>query len=95
MNRTPQTRPAQRRRNGNQKANRPQKSDIWREPAPLPPLEPISVSRDATALLRSLGEPPMNGALEAGYTFGAVVERGAAIATALALSADLLAEPVD
>ena len=93
MNRPQQTRTAQRRRNGKQ-GNRP-KTDIWREAPPLPDLEPIAVSRDATALLRSLGEPPMNGALEAGYTFGAVVERGAAIATALALSADLLAAPLD
>jgi hypothetical protein len=37
----------------------------------------------------------MNGAIEAGYTFGSVVERAAGIATALALSADLLAQPGD
>ncbi|MDP2292368.1 MAG: hypothetical protein Q8M22_14350 [Actinomycetota bacterium] len=96
MNRPQQSRSTQRRRNGNQKSgNRQPKTDIWREADPLPPLEPITVSRDATALLRSLGEPPMNGALEAGYTFGAVVERGAGIAAALALSADLLAAPLD
>ena len=53
------------------------------------------MSRDATALLRSLGEPPMNGAIEAGYTFGAVVERAAGIATALAFSAGLLADQLE
>ena len=92
MNRPQQGRNNQRRRNGAQKSSgRSLKADIWRTPEALPPLEHIAVSRDATALLRSLGEPPMNGALEAGYTFGAVVERGAGIAAALALSADLLA----
>ena len=95
MSRPQQGRSSQRRRNGQHKSNRSPKHDIWREPEPLPPLEPITVSRDATALLRSLGEPPMNGAIEAGYTFGSVVERAAGIATALALSADLLAAPAD
>ena len=84
----------QRRRSGSRQngARAAQKSDIWRDAEPLPELEKIAVSRDATALLRSLGEPPMNGAIEAGYTFGAVVERAAGIATALAFSAGLLAD---
>ena len=83
----------QRRRSGSRNGSRQaQKSDIWRDAEPLPELEKIAVSRDATALLRSLGEPPMNGAIEAGYTFGAVVERAAGIATALAFSAGLLAD---
>ena len=83
----------QRRRSGSRNGSRQaQKADIWRDPEPLPELEKITVSRDATALLRSLGEPPMNGAIEAGYTFGAVVERAAGIATALAFSAGLLAD---
>ena len=88
---------SQRRRSGSRQSGtrQPPKVDIWGEPEPLPELEPITVSRDATALLRSLGEPPMNGAIEAGYTFGSVVERAAGIATALAFSAGLLAEQVD
>ena len=92
-----QGRGGQRRRSGSRQNGQRQgaKGDIWREPEPLPPLQPIAVSRDATALLRSLGEPPMNGAIEAGYTFGAVVERAAGIATALAFSAGLLADPVE
>lgn len=95
MNRQVQGRNNQRRRNGQK--NRAPKIDIWREGEPLPPLEPIAISRDATAMLRSLGEPPMNNAIEAGYTFGSVVERGAGIATALiaALAPDLLATPLD
>ena len=96
MNRQVQSRGNQRRRNG-QKGTRNPRVDIWRDVEALPPLEPISISRDATALLRSLGEPPMNNAIEAGYTFGSVVERGAGIATALiaALAPDLLATPLD
>ncbi len=92
-----QGRNSQRRRSGARQSGtrQPPKVDIWREPEPLPELEPITVSRDATALLRSLGEPPMNGAIEAGYTFGAVIERAAGIATALAFSAGLLADQVD
>ncbi|HQZ33298.1 MAG TPA: hypothetical protein PK020_02680 [Ilumatobacteraceae bacterium] len=83
----------QRRRSGSRAGGRQaQKADIWREAEPLPELEKIIVSRDATALLRSLGEPPMNGAIEAGYTFGAVIERAAGIATALAFSAGILAD---
>ena len=103
MSRKPQSSPAQpaaarngnsqRRRSGSRNGSRQaQKADIWRDPEPLPEVEKIAVSRDATALLRSLGEPPMNGAIEAGYTFGAVVERAAGIATALAFSAGLLAD---
>ncbi|MGB8861533.1 MAG: hypothetical protein WCC60_19920 [Ilumatobacteraceae bacterium] len=92
-----QGRNGQRRRSGSRQNGPRQapKADIWRESEPLPELERVAVSRDATALLRSLGEPPMNGAIEAGYTFGAVVERAAGIATALAFSAGLLAEPLD
>ena len=92
-----QTRNSQRRRSGARaNGSRPApKADLWRDPEPLPELQPIAASRDATALLRSPGEPPMNGAIEAGYTFGAVVERAAGIAAALAFSAGLLADPID
>jgi hypothetical protein len=84
--------------NGNGQRRRSQQRpasvvDIWRTAGPLPELEPIAVSHDVTALIRSLGEPPMNRGIEAGYFFGTVVERTAAIAAALALSADLLAAP--
>ncbi len=103
MSRNPQSSPqpaaarngnGQRRRSGQRSGGgrQAQRADIWRDPEPLPELEKIAVSRDATALLRSLGEPPMNGAIEAGYTFGAVIERAAGIATALAFSAGLLAD---
>ena len=64
--------------------------DIWRTPAPLPELEPITAPPDTTAVLRSLGPPPMPERTNASYHFTTVVERAAAIAAALALSADLI-----
>ena len=79
-------------RNNQRRRNQRQPVDIWRTAAPLPDLDPIRVAQDVTALVRSLGEPPMHGGIEAGYHFGAIVERSAAIATALAFSADILAD---
>jgi hypothetical protein len=88
MNR-PQRRSKQRRR---PQAKQPATPDLWRVPAPLPETEPIAPSDDAGALLRSLGDPPMNNGHVAGHYFNAVIERAAAVAGALALSADLFAE---
>ena len=46
---------------------------------------------DATALVRSLGDPPLPGnRLPAAHYLATVVERAAVLATALAASADLL-----
>ena len=64
--------------------------DIWRAPAPLPELDPIALPREPSAMLRSLGDPPMNNAVAAGHYFSAVVERVSGIARALAMSVDLL-----
>ena len=60
----------------------------------MPDLPPVTVSHDVGALIRSLGDPPMNGGMAAGYYFEIVIQRAAGIAQALALSADLLA-PAD
>lgn len=91
------TRPAQGRNNQRRKtqSRRSGAAEMWRSPGPLPDLEPVAVSQDVSALIKSLGEPPMNGGKEAGYYFGTVIERAAAIAAALALSADLLVDPSD
>ena len=85
----------QRRGNGNRRpaGNRPAAVDIWRDPGPLPEIEPISVPSEAGALLRSLGDPPMVDGSTAVKYFTTVIERAAVIAAALALSADLLAAP--
>lgn len=69
--------------------------DIWRSSPPLPDIEPVTANPDVGALLRSLGDAPLrNGAL-AGHYFDAVVERAAAVASALALSIGLLVETGD
>ena len=87
MNGKPQPRTQQQRRKQQGRSNRP--VDIWRTPAPLPDLDPIVVPHDPAAMIRSLGEPPMNHAAAGGY-FATVVERVSGIARALALSVDIL-----
>lgn len=71
-------------------------ADIWRTPPELPPVEPIAIPNEVGALLRSLGDGPAIGGSRVldGYV-AAVIERTAAVAAALALSADVLAHPVD
>ena len=69
--------------------------DPWHPGEPLAPFEPIVVVAEPAALLHSLGDPPLaNAAAVAGY-FAAVSERAAAVATALGLSANLVASPDD
>ncbi len=68
--------------------------DLWRPAPPMPDPAPIVPLRDPTALLRSLGDPPLQGQSQvAQHYLGAVVERAAGLATALAAAADLLADP--
>jgi hypothetical protein len=68
--------------------------DLWRPVPPLPPVESIRPGSDPAALLRSLGDPPLHGqGAVAEHYLVAVVERAAGLATALAASADLLAQP--
>jgi hypothetical protein len=65
--------------------------DIWRPVPMLPDPEPIRPSNDPTAVLRSLGDPPLPGqGAVAEHYLAAVVERAAILATALAASAGLL-----
>ena len=74
---------------------RPNAVDIWRDPGKLPDIEPIKVVDEPGSLLRSLGDPPMFDGGGAADAFVEVIERAAAIAAALALSADVLAETTD
>ncbi len=87
------------RRGGNQgrrpPVRRPAPLDVWRNPGELPETEPITISTEPAALLRSLGDPPMHDGADAAKYFAKVVQRAATIATALALSADLLANVDD
>jgi hypothetical protein len=86
------SRSQQRRPTPQKGGKRPGAVDIWKVPGTLPQTEPIAVPTEPGALIRSLGEPPMRDANAATDEFVAVVERAAAIAAALALSADLLSE---
>lgn len=85
------------RRNTKQPARRPapkpvqhNPADFWRIPprSAVPP--PITPASDPSALLRSLGRPPLdqNGA---DRYLAAVAERAAGLATALAVAAGILA----
>jgi hypothetical protein len=68
--------------------------DIWRPAPELPEPAPIVRANDPTALLRSLGEPPLwDKSAVAGQYLAAVVERAAALAAGMAASADLLVDP--
>jgi len=86
------------RRNNNQNQNRrPQQQrrpappiDVWSNPGTLPEIEPIAIAPEVGAVLRSLGDPPTVNGSTAGEYFTEIVERAAAIAAALALSADVL-----
>ena len=84
--------PAQ--RSGTQRRRPPAKrtpTDIWRDSGPLPDVEPVASSNDPTALLRSLGDPPLADAEAVLLQYATVIERSAGIAAALALSAGVLA----
>ena len=89
------------RRNNNQQQNRrpvrqtlPKPTDLWRPVPQLPEVELIVSAQDPSVLLRSLGDPPlMNKSTVAGHYIATVIERSAALASALAASADLLAIP--
>jgi hypothetical protein len=83
----PSGRPPQRRR----RSRRPRPTDLWSAPAELPAPDPIRPARDPAALVRSLGQPPLGShATVASHYMAAVVERAAALASALAATADLL-----
>ena len=66
--------------------------DIWRPVPPLPDVEPIVPATDPTALLRSIGAPPLRARSDMAEAYlVAVAERAAGLATALAAAANLLA----
>ena len=84
----------QRRRGGGGGGAKP--GDIWRPVPRLPEPAPIRPAADPTALLRSLGDPPLPGQGQvAEHYLAAVIERAAVVATALAASAGVLASGDD
>ena len=67
---------------------------LWRPVPQLPEPTPVVPAGDPTVVLRSLGDLPLQGQVAvAEHYVAAVVERAAALATALAASADLLGTP--
>jgi len=85
----PRKRPPQRKRGG----GKAKPVDIWRPVPPLPDPEPITPATDPTALMRSIGAPPLRARSDMAEAYLlAVSERAAGLATALAAAADLLAD---
>ena len=83
---------SRRRRSGRKGKAKP--VDLWRPVPPLPEPEPIVPAGDPTALVRSLGEPPLPGA-DAEISIAAVVARAAGLAEALARVGGLVADDED
>ena len=87
----------QRKRTNQHRPARPNEQkpvNLWRAVPALPEPEPIVAANDPAALVRSLGDPPLPGkSVVSGHYVAAVIERAAALATALATSADLLEQP--
>ena len=78
---------------GNNNAAKPKPVDVWRPVPQLPDPAPITPASDPTALLRSLGDPPLPGqGAVAQHYLAAVVERAAGLATALAAASGLLGD---
>lgn len=85
-----------RRRKPGGGANKSRPTDLWRPVPALPDPEPIVPATDPRVLLRSLGDAPLAGqGAVAEHYIGAVLDRAAALATALAAAAGLLADPDD
>ena len=85
-----------RRRKSGGGGNRPRPVDLWQPVPALPDPSPIEPALDPRALLRSLGDPPLAGqGAVAEHYLGAVVDRAAGLATALAAAAGLLGGPAE
>ncbi len=70
--------------------------EFWRSVPELGSVEPIRPSPDPTAVIRSLGTPPLTGQTAvADHYLAAAVERSAQMATALAAAAGLLGHESD
>jgi hypothetical protein len=84
--------PAQRRRrSGAKKGGAAGAGDLWRAVPAVPPPAPIVPASRPSALVRSLGDPPLQGqGAVAEHYLAAVVERAAGLAAALAAAGGLL-----
>ena len=93
----PPPRPSRPPRRGRGRPRTPNRADeLWRAVPDPPPPDRITPTDDPTALLRSLGTPPLAGqAAVAEHYLAAVVERASGLAVALAAATDLLHQPDD
>ena len=86
-------------RRNNRRGRRPKAVkplELWKPVPQLPDPSPITPADDPTAVLRSLGDPPLPGqGAVAGHYMAAVVERAAGLAAALAAANGLLTDPSD
>jgi hypothetical protein len=89
------TEPQRKGQGRRRRPNKPKKpADIWRAVPELDEPAPITPANDPTAVLSSLGDPPLQGqGAVAEHYMAAVVQRAAGLATALAAAANLLADP--
>ena len=95
MSEQPQSRGGRRSRSqGRKPADRqPRPSELWRAVPEPPPADEIRPAVDPTALLRSLGPPPLTGqGATAEHYLAAVVGRAGNLAAALAAAGELLAD---
>jgi len=85
-----------RRKPGGNSSGAPRPFDLWQPVPALPDPTPIEPATDPRVLVRSLGDPPLAGqGAVAEHYIGAVLDRAAGLATALAAAAGLLVEPSD
>jgi hypothetical protein len=82
------------RRAGAKPAAEPTPAEFWRIPPNAAVPGRITPAADPTALVRSLGRPPLDHAGADRY-LATVAQRAAGLATALAVAADILAESDD
>lgn len=83
-----------RRKGGRRRGQRNKPQDIWRPVPQLPDPAPVVPATDPGMMLRSLGDPPLQGqGAKAEYSFELVARRSSALAQAIAHSAGLLADP--
>lgn len=81
----------QRRKEQHRPAAEPTPAEFWRIPPKAAAPGRITPAPDATALLRSLGRPPLDHAGADRY-LATVAQRAAGLATALAVAAGILAD---
>ena len=88
--------PQRRRRSGAKKGGATGGADLWRAVPAAPAPAPIVPASRPSALVRSLGDPPLQGqGAVAEHYLAAVVERAAGLAAALAAAGGLLTTAPD